>query len=60
MSTACSILPAETSSYQMTPGKSGVPAAVVLPQPSGSCSSSVRFHVTSTDHPVVALDGSQA
>ena len=57
MSTACSILPDATSSYQMTPGRSGVPAAVVLPQPSGSCSLLVRFQVTSASQPLVALDG---
>ena len=57
MSTACLISPEATSSYQMTPGNSGVPAAVVLPQPSGSCSFLVRFHVTMPLHPLVALEG---
>ncbi len=60
MSIACSIAPAATSAYQITPGRSGVPAAVVLPQPSGSCSFFERFHVTSTSHPLVALDGFHA
>jgi len=43
----------------MTPGRNGVPAAVVLPQPSGSCSFLVRFQLTMSDQPLVALDGFQ-
>lgn len=35
----------------------GVPAAVVLPHPSGRTSFFVRFQVTTALHPEVALEG---